>query len=537
MNQNRTRSPRHRTRRLCSVLAVALLAPAASTAISTVEAGAQESGGSIVSVGGTTLKTSAPASCALDGATHDGGPRVFAERSNVQLSAPVTVDVPGKPAKLTSAAGLQRTTLGAGRVVSSFMLHADRVAGQTSTITRTGSVTFSQPVLGLQVTDPTLTAADAALGSVSTTYDKTGVRGLELAADSDWVQISADRLTVTFNAVFNTGMDEVRVITGPNAAPVAAMDALDANIADPDPFGIYPEDLTTNDVDREGEALTVKMVASSIPSTRLIAEVDGSLTYTPPTGPATEWFDYMAVDPQGATSAVTRVTIDAHPGSRADQEDDDLDSAYEIGQGEDPAAVQTREARSSAVRKGSDCSLIERSYGKMLWCWRKWKVKNDGDSSYDYYMFETWASGETKDDWGRSPRLTSMTLSVRPRNSSGMENVDWDPRSDHKGDCSSTTVGVQAAGVSVGQSFDQCEVWDVTPPYKVGNIKIKWRKRSWSSGIPAGTTRSVAAAVSVRVPQGAAVPGFRVRKDFTANCPVYQPLPYPVPAPTWEPCD
>jgi Tol biopolymer transport system component len=96
-------------------------------------------------------------------------------------------------------------------------------------------------------------------------------------------------------------------VTPVNDLPVAAADRYTASqgvLSVPAASG-----LLANDLDPDGDGLTAELVDTPAQGALALAP-DGSFTYMPPdgfTGPAT--FTYRAVDPQGAASAITPVTV------------------------------------------------------------------------------------------------------------------------------------------------------------------------------------------------------------------------------------
>lgn len=79
-----------------------------------------------------------------------------------------------------------------------------------------------------------------------------------------------------------------------------------------------------------------------------------------------------------------------------------------------------------------------------------------------------------------------------------MEWFDWSPRSDSTTPSSgqSTTVGVTVCGVSLSQTYTQCDTWDITKYSEDGRFENKWRGSAYKS------EREVAYIISVKVPEG-----------------------------------
>ncbi len=180
----------------------------------------QSLAGIIGTTGAVTDETASPPATVLLGATESETQiRLFTEKGNVTLGAPINVDVsvPGTY-KFPFNAPYSPGTVPAGTSVDSFFLHFDRVS-TTAFVRLTGSATFDCPIIGVIALTPQLDASDAALGRVGTLYP-TGTeagRGLEFEEE---ITLSADRRTLIVTLEIqstpspaDSTLDQIRVIT------------------------------------------------------------------------------------------------------------------------------------------------------------------------------------------------------------------------------------------------------------------------------------------------------------------------------------
>jgi len=156
--------------------------------------------------------------------------RAFAERQSVLLAAnlPVDITVPG-----TSPQGgvpnLSSGSIAAGITVNSFLLHFDSLAGTVDPVSVTGSISFTEDILGIAVLSDTLDSTDAIAGLLGLTYPSGNARGLELNAGDtgiDGITLSADRRTVSVNLLNLNATEQVRIITAvpePSSISLAAI--------------------------------------------------------------------------------------------------------------------------------------------------------------------------------------------------------------------------------------------------------------------------------------------------------------------------
>lgn len=164
----------------------------------------------IVSTSGqVTFLAAPPASVVEEALESNTTAYIFQEHANFVLPSNVGVDA-SLPGTYTNAGSLTPATLPAGTAVQSYFLHSDTVDEHRHEYI--GTITFAQPILGVQVLKQTLNAYDPLLGAPGTLYPTTGARGLEFG-NPDHFSISADGKTLWFR--FNTfgWVDQMRILT------------------------------------------------------------------------------------------------------------------------------------------------------------------------------------------------------------------------------------------------------------------------------------------------------------------------------------
>ena len=138
--------------------------------------------------------------------------RLFSEKQNVVLSGSLTVDVTAV-GTYSQEAGFRPANLLAGTRVNSYYLHSDRVGRPNAFVFARGSITFNEPILGVQATQAGLNQSDF-LGAPGTRYPTVGREfdGKD-RRNPDTFSISSDRRTITFAFQTSTESDDVRIIT------------------------------------------------------------------------------------------------------------------------------------------------------------------------------------------------------------------------------------------------------------------------------------------------------------------------------------
>ena len=135
---------------------------------------------------------------------------LFAESMSVTTTESFTVDVIDT-GRFDQVVDLSPHQIGAG-TYDAWLLHVGHLSGSGMPELQ-GSLTFDTDVVGIMVKSTRMGGTDDLFGSAGTNY-ATGAsaRGLELNQD-DWLELSADRRTVTIQFEIRTFIDEIRIIT------------------------------------------------------------------------------------------------------------------------------------------------------------------------------------------------------------------------------------------------------------------------------------------------------------------------------------
>jgi len=170
---------------------------------------------------GQVKAISAPRTVEVHKLEDSSAAKFFAEKQNVVLGSSLTVDV-SAVGTYSQEAGFRPANILAGTRVNSFYLHADRVGQPAAFVFARGSITFNEPILGVQATQAGLNQSDL-LGAAGTVYPKVGreVDGND-RQNPDTFSISSDRRTLTFAFQTSTNSDDVRIITA--SSPLGAAD-------------------------------------------------------------------------------------------------------------------------------------------------------------------------------------------------------------------------------------------------------------------------------------------------------------------------
>jgi len=146
--------------------------------------------------------------------------RAFAELQQVMLSQAISADIstPGTSPS-SSDSNLSPATLQPGLIVNSYALHFDVVGSLATQNAKeaSGSITFSDDVLGLIALSDTLNSSNGVLGLPTVLYASGADHGLELnpagGGTSDIITLSADRKTVTVDLRNASFPDDLRIVT------------------------------------------------------------------------------------------------------------------------------------------------------------------------------------------------------------------------------------------------------------------------------------------------------------------------------------
>lgn len=145
--------------------------------------------------------------------------RAFNEQQNVAIpesGMTVDTDLPGTYSD--NADGLHAGIIPGGTRVNSYMIHFDQI-GSTGGENQTrliGTLTFSNDILGVRLSQYTMNVTDTLLGLEATglLYPQgQNVRGIDLEPGKDIFTISTNLRTITLNLESGTSTDEMRIIT------------------------------------------------------------------------------------------------------------------------------------------------------------------------------------------------------------------------------------------------------------------------------------------------------------------------------------
>ena len=170
----------------------------------------------IIGVAGDTEWIATPADARLNALTNDKVVRVWNEQQNIALMSSLNVDINGTPGRYDGNADLGDFVIAQGVMASSHYIHFDS-PGNTNASAK-GSVSFDADIIGVIVRGDDRSDGRNRLDqsdwlSAGTLYSN-GVnnRGLELSS-KEFVEISADRRTLSFAFRISNPGDFVRVIT------------------------------------------------------------------------------------------------------------------------------------------------------------------------------------------------------------------------------------------------------------------------------------------------------------------------------------
>ena len=127
-----------------------------------------------------------------------------------------------------------------GVVVDSHLLHAD-LPGDAGRLEFSGTVTFADPIIGMIVTNESLSATDERLGAAGTFYGMDPFREPDLGFDS--ARVAADPRVLEVSLAVDTGLDQIRVLTSPGDVPI------------PEDAAVMPEDAAVDPEDAAVDAL------------------------------------------------------------------------------------------------------------------------------------------------------------------------------------------------------------------------------------------------------------------------------------------
>ena len=181
--------------------------------------------GSVVSTTGAINIIAPPGSVVGGAKQSDTVIWLFNENQNVTLGSNLIVDITSQGTyKYGSPPPLGGGTISSGTPMSSYFLHFDPSSNppESTYISASGTVTFSQPILGIILLDATLDNTDGIFGTGTTYPGVVVARGIEFnwSSSPDIIDFLSSN-TIGLNPAAATGnkFDQVRVLT---AIPIPA---------------------------------------------------------------------------------------------------------------------------------------------------------------------------------------------------------------------------------------------------------------------------------------------------------------------------
>ena len=152
-------------------------------------------------------------------------------------------------------------------------------------------------------------------------------------------------------------------------------------------------------------------------------------------------------------------------------------------------------------------SREQNSTGYIDVCWKKYRLTNDGDGQFDYWVWNQYATAKStgiftlSTAWGKSWKNTAQSYPWYW--------VDWSPNADLTlGNCSNVTVGVSYI-VELSATYTACDRWDITKSATAGTFQNYWRGSAYRS------ERAVAHMTMIKLAQGQ-TPSYYFDHGFSA---------------------
>jgi hypothetical protein len=180
---------------------------------------ATPSSASIVAIGGSVLPTNPPPVVSESTLQNNEAINLFTEQTDVtpQTSVPVDITPSANPLPFTyTVSNLTQSSIPAGTPVDSYFMYSNPVGQPNLLYPYHATLTFSTPILGIDVLSQTLNQTDGTLGAPGTNYIIGPADGLENNAatpgNPDTVEIDTPtRISVDFHT--ENDIDSIRIIT------------------------------------------------------------------------------------------------------------------------------------------------------------------------------------------------------------------------------------------------------------------------------------------------------------------------------------
>ena len=171
---------------------------------------------------------------------------------------------------------------------------------------------------------------------------------------------------------------------------------------------------------------------------------------------------------------------------------------------DDPSLVQ-EEARAEVAAlaapawtfvKNNCFSQISDTWSVLDHCYYKFKLANDGSSSYDWYALQRYGTAHRNSPWV----LDLARIRAYRSGGSSQAWADWNPRVDwYGGSCSTTSIGISTPVGGISKSFERCP--DQVTFSKSANGTQPDYTQTWF-GLGTRGNRELNFEIAVRVAQG-----------------------------------
>jgi hypothetical protein len=142
-------------------------------------------------------------------------------------------------------------------------------------------------------------------------------------------------------------------------------------------------------------------------------------------------------------------------------------------------------------------------------CYSYATLAKDGDPNRTAWSHTQWGTAKSKSTWV----LDRFMVKTRARETPNQRWLDWSPEADtDKGNCSTTTVGVNVNSAYMEHSTQQCDRWDISKENPDVEFSNWWRGSAWRK------ERNVAAMTSASLPNRQ-IPYDYSRYDYYARVP------------------
>lgn len=171
---------------------------------------------------------------------------------------------------------------------------------------------------------------------------------------------------------------------------------------------------------------------------------------------------------------------------------------------DDPAWVQEETAAEVAALaaptwtfvKNHCFSQISDTWSVLDHCYYKFKLANDGSSSYDWYALQRYGTAHRNSPWV----LDRARIRAYRSGGSSQSWADWSPRVDwYGGSCSTTSIGISTPVGGISKSFERCP--DQVTFSKSANGTQPDYTQTWF-GLGTRGNRELNFEIAVRVAQG-----------------------------------